>query len=194
MTRSRMLFVMAVGLSAAACSTTTYTTTQAVAPAGPIVLTSSEQACVDYGFSPGTVGYDRCVGREHEARLRGRVVYGYSEAQLAADARSACNSYGLAVGTGSYDRCVGRELDARRYRDSTAEVYVSAPAPAPSYTTVYTPPSYVPAPAPTPYIESRSANTAGVQAFRDEYGFRYDAEGNRLDRNGNIVSPQSTQP
>ena len=121
-------------------------------------------------------------------------MYGYSEAQLAADARSACNSYGLAVGTGSYDRCVGRELDARRYRDSTAEVYVSAPAPAPSYTTVYTPPSYVPAPAPTPYIESRSANTAGVQAFRDEYGFRYDAEGNRLDRNGNIVSPQSTQP
>ena len=51
MTRSRMLFVMAVGLSAAACSTTTYTTTQAVAPAGPIVLTSSEQACVDYGFA-----------------------------------------------------------------------------------------------------------------------------------------------
>lgn len=175
MTRSRMLFVVAMGLSAAACSTTSYTRTQAVAPAGPIILTSSEQACVDYGFSPGTVDYDRCVTREHEARLRGPVVYGYSEAQLAANARSACNSYGLTVGTGGYERCVGRELDARRYRDSTAGVYV-------------------PAPAPVPYIEGRNANTAGVQAFRDEYGFRYDGEGNRLDRNGNIVSPQSTQP
>lgn len=193
MTRSRTLIVMAIGLSAAACSSTTYTT-QAVAPAGPIVLTSSEQACVDYGFSPGTVGYNRCVTREHEARLRGRVVYGYSEAQLAADARSACYSYGLTAGTGAYDRCVGREIDARRFRDSTATVYVPATAPAPSYTTVYTPPSYAPAPPPTPYIETRNANTAGVQVFRDEYGFRYDAEGNRLDRNGNIISPQSTQP
>jgi hypothetical protein len=189
MTRSRMLFVMAMGLSAAACSNTTYTT-QAVVPAGPLVLTSSEQACADYGFSPGTVGYDRCVTREHDARVSGRVVYGYSEAQLASDARSACYSYGLEPGTGRSDRCVGRETDARRYRESTASVYV----PAPSYTTVYTPPSYAPAPAPTPYVATRNANTAGVQAFRDEYGFRYDAEGNRLDRNGNIISPQSTQP
>jgi hypothetical protein len=42
-----------------------------------------------------------------------------------------------------------------------------------------------PAPPPPP---------AGVQAFRDEYGFRYDGQGNRVDRNGNIISPQSTQP
>ncbi len=81
MSSSRMLFVMAIGLSAAACSTTTYTTTQAAAPAGPIVVTGSEQACMDYGFTAGTVAYDRCVSREHEARLRGRVVLGYSEAQ-----------------------------------------------------------------------------------------------------------------
>lgn len=194
MSRSRMLCVMAIGLSAAACSTTTYTTTQAAAPAGPIVVTGSEQACIDYGFTAGTVAYDRCVSREHEARLRGRVAVGYSNAQLAADARDACYSYGVVPGTVSYDRCVGREIDARHYRDSTASVYVPVPAPAPSYTTVYTPPSYSPAPPPTPYVESRNANTAGVQAFRDEYGFRYDAEGNRLDRNGNIISPQSTQP
>lgn len=30
--------------------------------------------------------------------------------------------------------------------------------------------------------------------FRDEFGFRYDGQGNRLDRNGNVISPQSTQP
>jgi hypothetical protein len=188
-----MLCVMAIGLSAAACSSTTYTTTQAAAPAGPVVVTGSEQACIDYGFTAGTVAYDRCVSREHEARLRGRMDVGYSDARLAADARDACYSYGVVPGTVSYDRCVRREIDARHYRDSTASVYVPA-APAPSYTTVYTPPSYSPTPPPTPYVESRNANTAGVQAFRDEYGFRYDAEGNRLDRNGNIISPQSTQP
>lgn len=186
MNPTKILVVAAIGLSAAACSTYSTTTTQAVAAPGPSVVTSSEQACLDYGFVGGTAAYDRCVTREHEARIRGRVIPGYSEAQLAEDARSACYSYGLEPGTARYDRCVGREIDARHYRDSTASVYV----PAPSYTTVYTPPSY---PA-TPYVESRNADTAGVQAFRDEYGFRYDAQGNRLDRNGNIISPQSTQP
>lgn len=28
-------------------------------------------------------------------------------------------------------------------------------------------------------------------AFKDEYGFRYDAQGNRLDARGNIISPQT---
>lgn len=28
-------------------------------------------------------------------------------------------------------------------------------------------------------------------AFKDEFGFRYDAEGNRLDARGNIISPQT---
>lgn len=187
MNPTRMLFVMAIGLSAAACETySTTTTTQAMAPTPVVVTGSSAQACLDYGFVAGTVGYDRCVSREHEARLRGRVARDYTEARLAEDARAACYSYGLEPATPRYDRCVGREIDARRYRDASAQVYV----PAPAYTTVYTPPRY---PA-TPYVETRNADTAGVQAFRDEYGFRYDAQGNRLDRNGNIISPQSTQP
>jgi hypothetical protein len=29
---------------------------------------------------------------------------------------------------------------------------------------------------------------------RDEYGFRYDAKGNRIDSGGRIISPQSTTP
>ena len=28
-------------------------------------------------------------------------------------------------------------------------------------------------------------------AFKDEYGFRYDSEGNRLDARGHIISPQT---
>jgi hypothetical protein len=30
-------------------------------------------------------------------------------------------------------------------------------------------------------------------AFRDEYGFRYDSQGNRLDARGNIISPHTPQ-
>jgi hypothetical protein len=179
MIRMQLVTVVAVGLVATACSYNS-TTTQAVVPAGP--LTASEQACLDYGFTPGTGGYERCVSREHAARVAGRVPYGYAEARLAADARDACYSYGLEPGSVRYDRCVAREIDARSYR---AEAYV-APV---STTVVYTTPpvpAYVPPAPPSP--------PAGVQAFRDEYGFRYDGQGNRIDARGNIISPQSTTP
>jgi hypothetical protein len=179
MMRTQLFTVVAVGLVATGCTYTS--TTQAVAP-GP--LTASEQACYDYGFTPGTGAYDRCVSREHAARIHGRVARDYAQAQLAADARDACYSYGLEPGSARYERCVGREIDARRYRD---EAYV----PPPPAVTVYRPASYPP---PAPYIETRHANTAGIQAFRDEYGFRYDAQGNRLDARGNIISPHSTTP
>ena len=190
MTPTKLVVVAAFGLSAAACSYSNTTTTAAVP--GPY-RSGAEQACVDYGFNPGTDSYNRCVVREAQSRAAGRMPADYAIARINADARDACYSYGLEVGSGPYNRCVGREMDARRYRDSTATVYVPATTPAPAYTTVYVPqPSYPPPP--TPYVETRNSNTAGVQAFRDEYGFRYDAEGNRLDRHGNIVSPQSTQP
>ena len=176
MTRMPLFTVVAVGLVATGCSYTS--TTQAVA-SGP--LSVSEQACVDYGFTPGTGAYERCVSRERAARVQGRVPRGYADARLAADARDACYSYGLEPGTGRYERCVGREIDARRYRE---EAYVTPI----STTVVYTAasPAYAPPPPTSPQ--------AGVQAFRDEYGFRYDGQGNRIDRNGNIISPQSTRP
>lgn len=172
--------LVAVGLSAAACSYSSTTTAAIPATPGPVLVSSpSAAACVDYGFVPGTIAYNRCVEREQAARLRGRVVVGYAEAQLVADAREACYSYGLERGTSYYDRCVGREDDARRFRADQAAVVVPA-------ATVYPEPTYVPPAPPTP--------PAGVQAFRDEYGFRYDGQGNRLDARGNIISPQSTRP
>lgn len=189
MNPTKLLCTMAIGLSAAACNTYSTTTTQAVARPGPSILTSSEQACLDYGFPQATVGYDRCVTREREARLRGRVVATYSESQLADDARSACYSYGLEPATARYDRCVNRELDARRYRDG-----VAYNAPAPGYTTVTTYSTQNVNPAPYYAEPVRNTPPAGVQAFKDEFGFRYDGQGNRLDRNGNIINPQSTQP
>jgi hypothetical protein len=171
--------VAALGLAAGACSYKS--TTQAVVP-GPIG--SSEQACIDYGFVPGSGSYTTCVQRERDARLRGRVVRGYAETQLVADARDACYSYGLTPGTARFDGCVNREVDARRWREEAAN---SPPVGYYAVTTVtYPTPAYVP-PAPPP-------PPAGVQAFRDEYGFRYDGQGNRIDARGNIISPQSTQP
>jgi hypothetical protein len=32
------------------------------------------------------------------------------------------------------------------------------------------------------------------ESFRDEYGFRYDAQGNRLDARGHVISPHTTTP
>ncbi len=182
MLRAKLFAVVAVGLSATACTYNSTTTSAIPRGPGPVVVASaSAQACVDYGFPPGTIAYDRCVGREQEARARGRVPRDYAEAQLVADARDACYSYGLQPGTGPYDRCVGRELDSRRWRADQAYVTPG--------TVVYTPtpaPEYVP-PAPPP-------PPAGVQAFKDEFGFRYDGQGNRIDARGNIISPQSTRP
>jgi hypothetical protein len=45
---------------------------------------------------------------------------------------------------------------------------------------------YAPPPPPLP------PDTIGPS--RDEYGFRYDAKGNRIDASGRIISPQSTTP
>jgi hypothetical protein len=86
--------------------------------------------------------------------------------------------------------CLGLSAAACSYSETTTRPVpppVVAVAPAP-VATVYAPPpsvTVVPA-APSPPV--------GVQAFRDEYGFRYDGRGNRLDRYGNIISPQSTTP
>jgi hypothetical protein len=169
------LFVVAVGLSATACSYSSTTTAAIPAGPGPVVVgTPSAQACVEYGFVPGTIAYSGCVEREHAARVAGRASRGYAEAQLANDARNACSSFGLDPATGYYARCVAREMDARRFRADQA------------YAPVDTFQQYAPPVPPPP--------PAGVQAFRDEYGFRYDGQGNRVDRNGNIISPQSTQP
>jgi hypothetical protein len=201
MTPANLLVVAAIGLSASACS---YTSTTAQAPV-PAYRAGSEQACLDYGFRSGTDSYNRCVARDSEARVAGRVPRDYTTARLAADAQNACYSYGLTAGTAIYDRCIGREMEARRYRD---EAYVT-PAP-----TTYTVPSTHPAPttypartyttapdystttvyspAPVTYAPAATTPPAGVQAFRDEFGFRYDGQGNRIDRNGNIISPQST--
>jgi hypothetical protein len=207
MTPAKLFAVAAIGLSATACSYNS--TTQATAPGstGVVVAGSSQQACVDYGFSPGTASYDRCVRRDTEARARGRAPAYYTQANLSSDAQVACSSYGLSAGTMSYDRCVSREIGARRYTDQAAVTTTTTyrtpeyitPAPVPGATitsptpamTVYSTTTQVPA---ASYAPPATTPPAGAQAFRDEFGFRYDGQGNRIDARGNIISPQSTQP
>ena len=56
MLRAKLVAVVAVGLSAAACSYNS-TTTSAIPP-GPrpvYVASASAQACVEYGFPPGSI-------------------------------------------------------------------------------------------------------------------------------------------
>jgi hypothetical protein len=49
-----------------------------------------------------------------------------------------------------------------------------------------------PAPQMAPMPDRMPAQTGQRQsAFKDEYGFRYDSEGNRLDARGNVISPQT---
>lgn len=46
--------------------------------------------------------------------------------------------------------------------------------------------------APAAQMAPMPAQTGPRQAaFKDEFGFRYDSEGNRLDARGNIISPQT---
>lgn len=190
----KILTTISLGLLAAACSSTEHRT---VSPAyGSGLYQTSNQACVDYGFVPGTNAYSRCVTSEQAARANYRPSPGYAPSQVASDARNACYSYGLAVGTAPYDRCVAREVDARTYRDTAAvpayrvdaqgyridsegyridaNGYRLAGQPAPYY-------------APAPTYQPAYQPPQEQQVYRDEFGNRYDAQGNRINAAGQII-------
>ena len=182
---AKILATVSLGLLAAACaqpyqrqvaepSPVQYSTTTTITRD----LGSSESNCLDYGFASGSDNFNRCVERERRARAGGRVTRDYDQGQLMQDARAACYDYGIERGSQRYENCVSREVDARRWRDQQGQTYV----PAATY-----------APQPT-YAEQRPvyAPQAGVPVMRDEFGFRYDGQGNRIDARGHIIDPQST--
>ncbi len=179
MFKATLLAATSLGLLAAACAGPY--DRQAAAPSSSRAQTLSERNCYDYGFTPGSAAYDRCVQREARAREAGRVNRDYAEARLLEDARNACYDYGLERNTQRFDNCVTREVDFRRYRNQS-----EMPAAPATYSNVY-----YPTRTPTPDVGYRPVTT-GTDGFRDEFGFRYDADGNRIDRNGRIISPQST--
>ena len=94
---------------------------------------------------------------------------------------------------------VGLSAAACSYSETTTQARVPGTAVTtyPAATAVYTPAPVVYAAPPvstTTIVPAATTPPAGVQAFRDEYGFRYDGQGNRVDARGNIISPQSTRP
>lgn len=215
---ARPLIAIAFGsLLAAGCSSTTTSTTYQT-PASPGV-DSARAACTSYGLPVNSTGYNNCVARESDLR-RGQAV-DYAEPSVVSDANNACMSYGLNPAMVGFDRCVAREVDARRpvtyagesytvrynqagFRydaagnridaqgypiDPNGHRYVGASNYHPGPGDYGQPPAagaYATTPAPQPAYGPRPA------AMTDEFGFRYDAQGNRIDRNGNIISPQST--
>ena len=66
------------------------------------------------------------------------------------------------------------------------------PGPASASPSMSTDMATVPASGMAPQVAPMPAQTGPRQAtFKDEFGFRYDAQGNRLDARGNIISPQT---
>jgi hypothetical protein len=179
MLNPKLLATLSLGLLVAACAQpyqqqAAYQTTYPAAyptQTGGRALSASERNCIDYGFSSPSANYDRCVQREMRARDQGRVARDYDQGRLVQDANNACYDYGLERNTQRFDNCVNREVDARRYREQ-------GPAPAPVAYQPQPAPYYAPQPAPAP--------------FRDEFGFRYDGEGNRIDASGRVISPYTT--
>lgn len=163
--RTRLLATISIGLLSAACQGTYSQSYPSAASATyGTAYQSANAACADYGFRPGTTGFDRCVANEQQARAAGRVSRDYAAANLTSDARYACTSYGLAAGTPSYDRCVGREVDARSWR---AEANTAT-----SYTDQY-------------------GQRVDAQGYRvDQYNNRVDAEDYRLDSSGRRITVQ----
>lgn len=113
----RIVTFASIALIAGACAGP-YDKQAAVPPSTSRADATARHNCVDYGFTPGTASYERCVQREANARSNGRVGRDYSDARLIQDARDACFEYGLERGTHSYDVCLVREVDARRYRQT----------------------------------------------------------------------------
>ncbi len=186
MMNAKLLAAISLGLVTAACGAPSQQRQAAMPYTETRVATTSEHNCLDYGFTPGNAAYDRCVQREQSARQAGRMDRNYAEGRLVEDARGACYDYGLERGSQRYDNCVTREVDARRYREQ-GDVYRPSQTTT-TYTTYSTAPAYTPAPA---YADQQSP-AIGVAVSTDEFGFRYDGQGNRVDRNGRIIDPHTT--
>jgi hypothetical protein len=216
---ARPLIAMAFsGLLAAGCSSTTTTTAYQMPVASP-GLDSARAACASYGLQVNSTSYNNCVVRESEMRRFQAVDY--AEARAVTDAANACLSYGLNPAMVVYDRCVAREVDERRpvayvgesytvhYRqagysyDASGNRVDAAGYPIDPYGQRYVgannyrpgPGDYGQPPAVDAYAYAASPqypNGPRPAVTTDEFGFRYDVQGNRIDRNGNIISPQST--
>ena len=149
-----------------------------------LIASDSQNACYSYGLTPNTAPYNRCVTRESEART-------YRDSAAAPGYRVDAQGYRI--------DSEGYRVDANGYRLQTA----AAPVPAyrvdaqgyrvdsegyrvdaNGYRIAAQAAPYYP---PAPVYQPQPTYQPGVAVSRDEFGNRYDSQGNRLNAAGQII-------
>lgn len=151
MSRQNVLYAALGGLALAAAPLTV-----ASARSGD-ALAHAERACIDYGITPNSAGFDLCVDHVSYYFDRGAPTAAYREAAAVRDANNVCLSYRLPPQSLGFRGCVDNEIDRS--------------APVAAYTSDYPPPAAGP----------------HVAATVDGYGNAYDRYGNLLDRYGYVI-------
>ena len=166
-----------------------YRATPGYAPS--MISNDARNACYSYGLTVGSAPYDRCVAREVDARTyrdsAAVPAYRVDAQGYRVDAqgyRVDANGYRLqtsaapvpAYRTDHY----GYRIDAEGYRVD-ANGYRLAGQPAPYYQPAYQPaPGYQPAYYPPAEVQAQAVT-------RDEFGNRYDSQGNRINASGQVI-------
>lgn len=160
-----------------------YRATPGYAPA--MISNDARNACYSYGLTVGSAPYDRCVAREVDARTYRDTAavpaYRVDAQGYRVDAqgyRVDANGYRLqtsAVPTYRTDQ-YGYRIDAEGYR-LDANGYRLAGQPTPYYQPA---PAYQPAYYPQAEVQAQVVT-------RDEFGNRYDSQGNRINASGQVI-------
>lgn len=120
-------------------------------------VSNAEHTCVVNGVGPNNVAFDTCVERATSAYDEGQPELAASQATMVRDANDVCASYGMSPATLGYRQCVGNQIEHRSIAAHTI--------------------SYAP-----PYDDEPHAS-----AIIDNWGFRYDSQGNVLDQDGYVI-------
>jgi hypothetical protein len=120
-------------------------------------VANAEHTCTIHGVGPSTVAFETCVERAAAAYDEGQPEQAAGEAVMVRSANDVCMSYGLTPATLGYRQCVGSQIEKR----SIAAHNIS----------------YLP-----PYDATPHAAVAV-----DNWGFRYDADGNLIDQDGYVI-------
>ena len=161
-----------------------YRATPGYAPA--MISNDARNACYSYGLTVGSAPYDRCVSREIDARTYRDTAAVPAYRVDAQGYRVDANGYRLQTSAAPVPAyrtdAAGYRIDAEGYRvDGNGYRLAGQPAPyqpAPAY---YQPaPGYQPAYYPSAEVQAQAVT-------RDEFGNRYDSQGNRINASGQVI-------
>lgn len=149
-----------------------------------LIATDAENACYSYGVTPNTAAYNRCVARETYARTyrdsAAAPVYRTDAQGYRVDSegyRVDANGYRLQAAAPAVPPyrvdAQGYRVDSQGYRVDSAGYRITAQA-APYYP-------------PAPVYQPEPTYQPGAVVYRDEFGNRYDGQGNRINASGQII-------